>query len=114
MNGTTVAQVLTSLPTTFSASKDINPVSTLPPAPVHIPSQPICNPHRYFPDHVDGMIVSNSVGSRQTRRDISIVEVAVRMFSRWQQENFFRYMRHEFALDHCSSPRLKRISSRPA
>jgi hypothetical protein len=22
------------------------------------------------------------------------------MFSRWQQENFFRYMRHEFALDH--------------
>jgi hypothetical protein len=35
-----------------------------------------------------------------TRRDISIVEVAVRMFSRWQQENFFRYMRHECALDH--------------
>ena len=24
----------------------------------------------------------------------------LRMFSRWQQENFFRYMRHEFALDH--------------
>jgi hypothetical protein len=22
------------------------------------------------------------------------------MFSRWRQENFFRYMRHEFALDH--------------
>jgi len=35
-----------------------------------------------------------------TRRDIPIEEVAVRMFSRWQQENFFRYMRHEFALDH--------------
>jgi len=35
-----------------------------------------------------------------TRRDLSLVEVAVRMFSRWQQENFFRYMRHEFALDH--------------
>jgi len=26
--------------------------------------------------------------------------VAHRMFSRWRQENFFRYMRHEFALDH--------------
>lgn len=35
-----------------------------------------------------------------TRRDMSIEEIAVRMFSRWQQENFFRYMRHEFALDH--------------
>lgn len=35
-----------------------------------------------------------------TRRDISIETVAARMFSRWQQENFFRYMRHEFALDH--------------
>ena len=35
-----------------------------------------------------------------TRRDLDIEQVAVRMFSRWQQENFFRYMRHEFALDH--------------
>ncbi len=35
-----------------------------------------------------------------TRRDLSIATVALRMFSRWQQENFFRYMRHEFALDH--------------
>ena len=35
-----------------------------------------------------------------TRRDLSIETVAVRMFSLWQQENFFRYMRHEFALDH--------------
>jgi len=35
-----------------------------------------------------------------TRRDLSIEGVALRMFSRWQQENFFRYMRHEFALDH--------------
>jgi hypothetical protein len=35
-----------------------------------------------------------------TRRDLSIGEVAVRMFSRWRQENFFRYMRHEFSLDH--------------
>ena len=35
-----------------------------------------------------------------TRRDIPIEQVAVRMFSRWQQENFFRYMSEEFALDH--------------
>ncbi len=35
-----------------------------------------------------------------TRRDLSLEAVALRMFSRWQQENFFRYMRHEFALDH--------------
>ena len=35
-----------------------------------------------------------------TRRDLSVETVALRMFSRWQQENFFRYMRHEFALDH--------------
>ena len=35
-----------------------------------------------------------------TRRDLSRETVARRMFSRWQQENFFRYMRHEFALDH--------------
>jgi hypothetical protein len=35
-----------------------------------------------------------------TRRDLSLEDVALRMFSRWQQENFFRYMRHEFALDH--------------
>jgi transposase len=35
-----------------------------------------------------------------TRRDLSLETVALRMFSRWQQENFFRYMREEFALDH--------------
>ena len=35
-----------------------------------------------------------------TRRDLPIAEVASRMFARWRQENFFRYMRHEFALDH--------------
>ena len=29
-----------------------------------------------------------------------LLAVAHRMFSRWRQENFFRYMRHEFALDH--------------
>ena len=35
-----------------------------------------------------------------TRRDLAVETVAVRMFSRWQQENFFRYMRQECALDH--------------
>jgi len=35
-----------------------------------------------------------------TRRDLAMVEVASRMFARWRQENFFRYMRHEYALDH--------------
>lgn len=34
-----------------------------------------------------------------TRRDLSAVEVAHRMFSRWQQENWFKYMREEFLLD---------------
>jgi len=35
-----------------------------------------------------------------TNDELSLFDVAQRMFSRWQQENFFRYMRHEFALDH--------------
>ena len=35
-----------------------------------------------------------------TREVISAPEIAERMFSRWRQENFFRYMRHEYALDH--------------
>jgi prepilin-type processing-associated H-X9-DG protein len=34
-----------------------------------------------------------------TRRDLSTAEVASRRFARWRQENFFRYMRHEFAID---------------
>ena len=35
-----------------------------------------------------------------TNERLSMFQVAHRMFSRWRQENFFRYMRHEFALDH--------------
>ena len=35
-----------------------------------------------------------------TRRDLAMLEVATRMFARWRQENFFRYMRHEYELDH--------------
>ncbi|HEY5990349.1 MAG TPA: hypothetical protein VIV12_28775 [Streptosporangiaceae bacterium] len=34
-----------------------------------------------------------------TRHDLPIVVVAYRMFERWTQENFFRYMRQHFALD---------------
>jgi len=35
-----------------------------------------------------------------TNEKLPRLAVAHRMFSRWRQENFFRYMRHEFALDH--------------
>ena len=35
-----------------------------------------------------------------TRQDIGCEQVARRMFFRWNQENFFRYMREEYALDH--------------
>jgi transposase-like protein len=34
-----------------------------------------------------------------TRWDLSAVEVAHRMFNRWRQENWFKYMREEFLLD---------------
>ena len=34
-----------------------------------------------------------------SRRDLPAVEVAFRMFERWRQENFFKYLREEFALD---------------
>jgi len=42
-----------------------------------------------------------------TRADLSVLEVALRMFSRWRQENFFRYMRHEFDLDHSPTPAVE-------
>jgi prepilin-type processing-associated H-X9-DG protein len=34
-----------------------------------------------------------------SRRDLSAAQVAYRMFERWRQENFFKYLRQEFALD---------------
>lgn len=34
-----------------------------------------------------------------SRRDLTDLEVAYRMFNRWRQENFFKYMRQEFLLD---------------
>ena len=35
-----------------------------------------------------------------TRQDLDFQHIAKRMFSRWNQENFFRYMREQYALDH--------------
>jgi len=35
-----------------------------------------------------------------TNETLSTFQVAHRMFSRWRQVNFFRYMQHEFDLDH--------------
>jgi len=34
-----------------------------------------------------------------TRKDLPVIEVAYRMFERWRQENFFKYMGEQFALD---------------
>ena len=34
-----------------------------------------------------------------TRRDLPVTEVAQRMFNRWCQENFFKYMREQYAID---------------
>jgi prepilin-type processing-associated H-X9-DG protein len=34
-----------------------------------------------------------------SRTDLPAVEIAFRMFERWQQENFFKYLREEYALD---------------
>lgn len=34
-----------------------------------------------------------------SRRDLPAVEIAFRMFERWRQENFFKYLREEYALD---------------
>jgi transposase len=45
-----------------------------------------------------------SDGGHQTpivtsRRDLSALTLAYRMFERWRQENFFKYLREEYALD---------------
>ena len=34
-----------------------------------------------------------------SRRDLAAPQVAYRMFDRWRQENFFKYLREEYALD---------------
>ncbi len=38
-----------------------------------------------------------------TRQDLSMEEIARRMFLRWNQENYFKYMREEYSLDHLAS-----------
>jgi hypothetical protein len=42
-----------------------------------------------------------------TNESLPLLAVAHRMFSRWRQENFFRYMRHEFALDHLCTHKVE-------
>jgi hypothetical protein len=42
-----------------------------------------------------------------TNEKLPLLAVAQRMFSRWRQENFFRYMRHEFALDHLCTHKVE-------
>jgi len=42
-----------------------------------------------------------------SRRDISAIDVAYRMFERWRQENFFKYLREEYALDALADHRLE-------
>ena len=42
-----------------------------------------------------------------SRRDLPAVEVAYRMFERWRQENFFKYLREEYALDALADHQLE-------
>jgi len=42
-----------------------------------------------------------------THEQPPLLAVAHRMFSRWRQENVFRYMRHEFALDHLCTQQVE-------
>ncbi len=45
-----------------------------------------------------------------TRWKTRAIELAWRMFERWRQENFFRYMREHFALDAMASRRVDPVS----
>jgi hypothetical protein len=38
-----------------------------------------------------------------TRQDLPAEQIAERMFARWRQENFFKYMQCEFNIDHLST-----------
>jgi hypothetical protein len=44
-----------------------------------------------------------------TRWKMPILQVAWRMFARWRQENFFRYMREHFALDALATRRVQPV-----
>jgi hypothetical protein len=42
-----------------------------------------------------------------SRRDLPAIEVAYRMFERWRQENFFKYLGEEYALDALADHQLE-------
>ena len=42
-----------------------------------------------------------------SRRDLPAIELAYRMFERWRQENFFKYLREEYALDALADHKLE-------
>ncbi len=54
--------------------------------------------------HLRQVTCLSETGTHQTpiitsRRDLTPAEIAYRMFDRWRQENFFKYLREEYALD---------------
>lgn len=44
-----------------------------------------------------------------TNKKLTIEDVAIHMFSRWSQENFFRYMRQDYALDKMAQHAIEQI-----
>ncbi|ESQ15181.1 MAG TPA: hypothetical protein DDY14_07745 [Chromatiaceae bacterium] len=45
----------------------------------------------------------HQAGILTTRQDLPLEVIAERMFQRWRQENFFKYMQAEFNSDHSST-----------
>lgn len=69
---------------------------------VRLPYKDAKNKRRYFTCRQITRLDPTSGHQTQiltTREDLSAAEVAYAMFSRWRQENFFRYMRHNYAFD---------------
>lgn len=68
-------------------------------------------------DHVEFReIRKKNSGSHQTsiitnNKKLTTVLVAVKMFSRWTQENFFKYLRSDYALDHIAHYLVNEIDS---
>jgi len=58
----------------------------------------------------DGEGVTQVLTTR-TQDDLAAEEVLVRMFSRWRQENFFKYMKPEFALDALTQYGVEELSA---
>ena len=77
--------------------------------PMHLPAGPVIYQlHQRSISLLNGTFWMRQVIRQQgdhqtaivtTRQDLEIQEVARRMFGRWGQENFFKYMRQEYALD---------------